>query len=55
MSANRTVIVTGGNSGLGYDCVKSILRAGDGWHVAVAGRDRGRCDSADERISFSTS
>jgi NAD(P)-dependent dehydrogenase (short-subunit alcohol dehydrogenase family) len=55
MAAGRTVIVTGGNSGLGYECVKSILRAADGWHVVIAGRDRGRCEAAVKRLAAETS
>jgi NAD(P)-dependent dehydrogenase (short-subunit alcohol dehydrogenase family) len=34
----RTVVVTGGTQGLGYEAARSICAAGD-WHVVVAGRN----------------
>ena len=55
MGKDHTVIVTGGNSGLGYECARSILRDGDGWHVIIAGRSRERCDSATKRLIEETS
>jgi light-dependent protochlorophyllide reductase len=33
-----TVLVTGGNSGLGFECARQLAR--DGWHVLIASRNR---------------
>lgn len=38
----RTVLITGGGSGLGAATASSLCRAG--WHVAVAGRNRARLE-----------
>ena len=55
MATDRTVIVTGGNSGLGYECARSILEAKDGWHVVLAGRSRERSEAAAKRLASETS
>ena len=36
---NRTVIITGGNSGLGLECVKTIVSSGDKWDIVIASRN----------------
>ncbi len=51
---DKTVIVTGGNSGLGFQTARAILRRGDGWHVVIAGRSRQRCEEAASRLSRNT-
>jgi len=33
-----TALVTGGNSGIGFECARALAR--DGWHVVVASRNR---------------
>jgi len=33
----KTALVTGGNSGIGFECARALAR--DGWHVAIASRD----------------
>ena len=48
--ANKTVIVTGGHSGLGFEAARAILRAGGGWHVIIAGRSPERCEAAATRL-----
>lgn len=48
---DKTVIVTGANSGLGFECARSILRADDGWHVVVAGRSPERNREAVGRLA----
>jgi NAD(P)-dependent dehydrogenase (short-subunit alcohol dehydrogenase family) len=40
-SATRSVVITGGNTGLGYACATEILKSNDGggWHIVIACRD----------------
>lgn len=48
----RTVVVTGGNSGLGYACVQAILGSTDGpWRVVIASRDAARAQSAADALA----
>jgi light-dependent protochlorophyllide reductase len=44
-----TVLVTGGNSGIGFECARSL--AGEGWHVLVASRNRDASADAVRRIT----
>lgn len=46
----RTVIVTGGSQGLGYQAAKNVAAAGDGWHVVVAGRSEEKVAEAVGRM-----
>jgi len=48
----RTVVITGGNTGLGYACATALLRspAAPGWHVILACRDASRADAAVEQL-----
>ena len=46
----QTVIVTGGNSGLGYGCATALLSASPPWHVILACRDIGRAQDAVEMV-----
>jgi NAD(P)-dependent dehydrogenase (short-subunit alcohol dehydrogenase family) len=55
MATDRTVIVTGGNSGLGYECARSILRDDEGWQVIIAGRSLERSEAAAARLAAETS
>lgn len=43
---NRTVIVTGGNTGLGYQAAKAIASSDAGYYVVLACRDTPRGDAA---------
>lgn len=48
----RTVIITGGTSGIGFAAANAVLQAGDGpWHVIVANRDATRARSAVEQLT----
>jgi NAD(P)-dependent dehydrogenase (short-subunit alcohol dehydrogenase family) len=47
---DKTVIITGGNSGLGYECAKSILTSMRGWGVVIAGRNKQRITEAAKRL-----
>ncbi len=44
----RTVLVTGGNSGIGFECARAL--AGRGWRVIIASRDRAVSATAVARI-----
>lgn len=46
----RTVIITGGNQGLGYQAAKNVAAADEGWHVVVAGRSEEKVARAVGRI-----
>jgi NAD(P)-dependent dehydrogenase (short-subunit alcohol dehydrogenase family) len=46
----HTVVVTGGNSGLGYACAQALLAASPPWHVVLACRDPVRAQSAVETL-----
>ena len=52
--ADKTVVVTGGNSGLGFEAARAIVQQGDGWHVVIAGRSPQRCEEAASRLSRDT-
>ena len=43
---DKTVIVTGGNAGLGYQCAKNIALSDPGYHVVLACRSRSRGEAA---------
>jgi NAD(P)-dependent dehydrogenase (short-subunit alcohol dehydrogenase family) len=53
-TADKTVIVTGGNSGLGFEAARAILKETDRWHVVIAGRSPERCEAAASRLSHGT-
>jgi NAD(P)-dependent dehydrogenase (short-subunit alcohol dehydrogenase family) len=40
----QTAIVTGGNSGLGYQCARAIAAASSQWHVLIAGTTPSRIE-----------
>jgi NAD(P)-dependent dehydrogenase (short-subunit alcohol dehydrogenase family) len=42
-------LVTGGNSGIGFECARQLARAG--WHVIIASRNRGLSAEAVRRIA----
>ena len=43
-AGTRTAIVTGGNSGLGYECARRMLH--HGWRVVIACRNKTKADAA---------
>lgn len=53
--ALKTVIITGGNSGLGFECAKSIARENAGWHIVLACRNLEKGMGAVEAITADTS
>jgi len=56
LEGRATVVVTGANSGLGYECAKSLMRGEWGgkdaprWHVIMACRDQARGEEAIAKI-----
>ena len=47
---DKTVIITGGNTGLGYACAKSIAAAGQGWRIVIAGRSQQKTSEAARQL-----
>jgi NAD(P)-dependent dehydrogenase (short-subunit alcohol dehydrogenase family) len=48
----RTIVITGGNSGLGYGCAAALLSSVDGrWHIVVASRNAGRTQTAADKLA----
>jgi NAD(P)-dependent dehydrogenase (short-subunit alcohol dehydrogenase family) len=47
---DKTVIITGGNSGLGYECAKSIAVSRQGWCIVIAGRSKEKISEAAKRL-----
>ena len=43
--SGKTVLITGGTSGLGLECARAIARDGDDWRIVIASRDAS-CPSA---------
>ena len=50
----RVAIVTGGNTGLGYECAREISSSGPGWHVVLAIRSLQKGEQAAQKISAET-
>ena len=47
---DKTVIITGGNSGLGYACAQSIAASRQGWRIVIAGRSKEKILEAARRL-----
>ena len=50
----QTAIVTGGNSGLGYQCARAIAAASFQWHVVIASRDHAKSNEAARSLATET-
>ena len=50
IQTNKTVIITGANSGLGYCCAEAIARSHQDWHIIIASRNPSRVDEAVQRL-----
>ncbi|MFG1934771.1 SDR family NAD(P)-dependent oxidoreductase [Mycobacterium sp. NPDC048908] len=46
----NSVIVTGGTSGLGFECVRALLHSDPAWHVVLPVRDQGRGAAAVDEL-----
>ncbi len=53
-TTSGTVIITGGNRGLGYEAAKNIAASGEGWHVVIAARDEAGAAGAASRLTKET-
>jgi light-dependent protochlorophyllide reductase len=51
---NKTVIVTGANSGLGFECAKTIAKANQSWHIVIACRNLAKGEEAKRKLIEST-
>jgi NAD(P)-dependent dehydrogenase (short-subunit alcohol dehydrogenase family) len=48
----RTIVITGGNGGLGYGCATALVSSLDGpWHVVVASRNAGHAQEAVDKLA----
>ncbi len=47
---DKTVIITGSNTGLGYECAKSIAASNQGWCIVIAGRSKQRIIEAAKQL-----
>src|SRR5208282_3245036 len=50
----QTAIVTGGNSGLGYECARAIAAASSQWQVVIASRDHAKSNEAARSLATET-
>lgn len=53
-TGGRTVVVTGSNAGLGYECAKAIAASGREWRVVLAVRSPEKGERAALRIAEET-
>src|ERR1700758_5179126 len=53
LTGSRTVVITGGNTGLGFACANAILKSPHGapWRVVLACRDTGRAQAAVDQLT----
>ena len=50
MSSLRNILVTGGNSGIGYETVKALLQSDKAYHVFLGARSMDKAKSAVDAI-----
>jgi hypothetical protein len=53
-SNTRTVLVTGGTSGLGRKCAKALVETGPEWHVMITSRSDERAKTAASALRAAT-
>ncbi|MFB4299144.1 SDR family NAD(P)-dependent oxidoreductase [Actinomadura sp. NTSP31] len=54
MNNDKTVVITGGTGGLGYQAARAVAASRTGWLVVVAGRDERRTEDATRRLCQET-
>jgi NAD(P)-dependent dehydrogenase (short-subunit alcohol dehydrogenase family) len=47
---DKTIIITGGNSGLGYECARAIAASKQGWRIVIAARSQEKLAEATQRL-----
>ena len=52
--ANQTVIITGANKGLGFECARAIAKTDRRWHIVIACRDMERGLKSAQEITNET-
>jgi light-dependent protochlorophyllide reductase len=50
----KSVIITGGNSGLGYYCAEAIAQSGQDWQIVIASRNLSRVEEAIRKLMAET-
>ena len=50
----QTVIITGGNTGLGYGCARTIAASHPNWHVVIACRNQQQATQAVNALQHET-
>jgi NAD(P)-dependent dehydrogenase (short-subunit alcohol dehydrogenase family) len=50
----KSVIITGGNAGLGYQCAQNIALSDQGWQIIIASRDTNRANDAVSKLKAET-
>jgi light-dependent protochlorophyllide reductase len=54
VTAQQTVIVTGGNTGLGFEAARVLAESDQGWHVVIACRNPAKAAAAVQTITSRT-
>lgn len=54
MNNSKTVVITGGNTGLGFACARYICQSQKDWHVVIACRNEVKAQKAVEKIISET-
>jgi light-dependent protochlorophyllide reductase len=54
ITVQQTVIVTGGNTGLGFEAARALAESDQGWHVVIACRNPAKAAQAVQRITNRT-
>lgn len=50
MAVSKSVLLTGGYGGIGFEASRAIAQARAGWHIVIAGRDRALAEAAATRL-----
>ncbi len=54
MTPTQTVIVTGGNTGLGFEAARALAESDQAWHVVIACRNPAKAAEAVQTIAKRT-
>lgn len=53
--AQQSIIITGGSSGLGYQCAKAIAQSDTSWHIIITSRNIHKVETAVNKLVTETS